>query len=481
VFNIPLVTVCALLSVLFSSNAGATERPNFVFIMTDDQAADAVGYKGRYSWLETPNIDRLAAEGAVFENFFVSTSLCSPSRAAILTGAYGHINGVTYNEQSDPQIPIFPSMLQVAGYQTAYIGKWHMAHHARPRAGFDYWLSFKGQGTYTHPKLNVNGVETQIEGYTTDLLTDYAEAWLRTEREGAKPFCLFVMHKANHDPMTPAPRHVDAWPGQVFSDTPESFASDMSDRPAWQRHAARYGVHNEVFHQNRDQPTPARIAPTNWDDWPLQKKMMNHLRCILAVDESVGRIYETLKAIGELDNTVLVFTSDNGYFLGEHRRNDKRLAYEESIRVPFVMRYPAVISAGTMVDASCMNIDVAPTFLELAGAERSAQFQGLSLLPVLNGETPADWRDYIFYQYFQETYAPGIPTMLAVRTDRWKYIHHPDLPGDIGELFDLTADPKEMRNLYLHPEYALRLKEMQTLLQTAELEFGYDTPIEPQY
>jgi N-acetylglucosamine-6-sulfatase len=476
-----LIRIGIIVLCLTNVMASNTPRPNFVFIMTDDQAADAVSYQGRYPWLQTPNIDRLAAEGAAFENFFVSTSLCSPSRAAILTGAYGHINGVTYNEQSDPKIPIFPSMLQAARYQTAYIGKWHMEHHARPRAGFDYWLSFKGQGTYTNPKLNVNGVETQIEGYTTDILTDYTETWLREQREVDKPFCLFVMHKANHDPMTPAPRHVDAWPGQAFGDAPESFTYDMSDRPAWQRHAAKYGVHQQVFHQNRDQPTPERIAPKNWEKWHLQQKMMNHLRCILAVDESVGRIYATLQEIGELDNTVLIFTSDNGYFLGEHRRNDKRLAYEESIRVPFVMRYPALIPAGTTVKAPCVNIDVAPTFLELAGAEPDAQFQGRSLLPVLDGETPDDWREYVFYQYFQEQYAPGIPTMLAVRTDRWKYIHHPDLPEDIGELYDLAADPKEMRNQYLNPEYAEQLQQMQQLLQTAKDTFGYDTPIEPQF
>ncbi|MEA2068093.1 MAG: sulfatase [Verrucomicrobiota bacterium] len=454
------------------------QRPNLVFIMTDDQAYDALGFKDRYPWLKTPNIDRLAAEGATFDNFFVSTALCSPSRAAILTGAYGHKNGVTYNEQGDPILPTFPLYLQKAGYETAYVGKWHMQPHARPRPGFDYWMSFRAQGQYFDPPVNINGEKKTVKGYTTDILTDYAQRWLQTGRDSEKPFCLFLMHKANHGPFSPAPRHKDAWPDATL-ERPLSSTYDMSDRPAWQRHASTYGVHNKPFHENRDKPTPERIAPGGWN--PKNKVILDHLRCILAVDESVGRIYETLRQTGELDNTLLVFTSDNGFFLGEHRRSDKRLAYEESIRVPFCARFPKMIPPGTRIDASCMNIDVAPTFFELAGLPPLEQFQGRSLVPVFSGRTPDSWRKYIFYEYFQERYAPGIPTMLAVRNDRWKYIDHPDLKDDIDELYDLQDDPREMKNLFLNPEYSTQLEQMRKLLRQAEKEVGYDTPIPPQY
>jgi N-acetylglucosamine-6-sulfatase len=472
------VTGLLLLAILIPGSSAAAVQPNLVLIVTDDQAHDAVGYQGRYPWLKTPNIDRLAAEGAVFENFFVTTSLCSPSRAAFLTGAYGHKNGVVHNAQSDPQLPIFPEKLQEAGYETAFVGKWHMANHARPRPGFNYWLSFRNQGQYFNPSLNENGREFQAEGYTTDILTDYSVNWLTKGRDARKPFCLCLMHKANHAPFQPAPRHQQAW-SEAKLPRPASNALDMSDRPAWLRHSMIYGVHNKAFHANRDKPTPDRIPPGEWDE--KSPKYLNHLRCILAVDDSVGRIYQALEKIGELDNTLIVFTSDNGYFLGEQRRGDKRLAYEESIRIPFCVRYPKSIQAGTRIDAFGMNIDIAPTFFELAGIRPLKQFQGRSLAPLFAGKTPADWREYVFYEYFQERYAPGIPTIFAVRTKDWKFIHHPDLKDEIDELYHLSVDPHEMKNLSLDSQYGLKLEEMRKLLELAKKEARYDRHIPPQF
>ncbi|MGC9316410.1 MAG: sulfatase-like hydrolase/transferase [Armatimonadota bacterium] len=444
-------------------------RPNIVMILTDDQRWDAMSnMPNRWPFLQTPNIDRLASEGARFENAFVTISLCSPSRACFLTGRHAHSHGVRTNEGTDvpPDMPTYPQVLQRAGYRTAFVGKWHMARSADPRPGFDYWLSFVGQGQYTDPPLQENHRAFQAQGYMTDILTDYAVRWLQRQ-DG--PFCLVLSHKAAHGPFTPAPRHRDAFPDAEIP-PPASFFEDFADKPAWLRRAMAHGARQD----NRDQPAPESLPPPEWD--PTQATRLDYLRCMLGIDDSVGRVLETLADIGELDNTLVAFAGDNGYFMGEHRRGDKRLAYEESMRIPLLMRYPALIEAGARIEAMALNIDLAPTLLELAGAQVPAGMHGRSLIGPLQGRE-AGWRDRFFYQYYQERWLPGLPTILAVRTDRWKYITCPDL-DDIDELYDLRHDPHEMTNLALAPEHAGTLAQMRAALEELKRETGYTPPPE---
>ncbi|QNN23952.1 sulfatase [Planctomycetales bacterium ZRK34] len=445
----------------------AAPRPNVVFILVDDLAYDALGFMGRYPFLKTPHIDQLAKEGAWFRNAFVTISLCSPSRSAFLTGMYAHNTGVPTNERCEipPDMPTFPSQLQKAGYSTAFIGKWHMLPRDDPRPGFDHWVSFKGQGVYFDPKLNVDGKPVNREGYITDLLTDYATAWLDKQAGKDKPFCLYLSHKAVHGPFTPAKRHAHEM-DDVELAVPESFLDDMADKPRWMRRNA-WGAMK-----------PGRVPDKlPQKQWPAKRKdRLGYLGAILAVDECVGRVMDTLKKIDRLDDTIVMFTSDNGFFMGEHRRGDKRLAYEESMRIPMIVRYPAKVKSGSVIDAMTLNIDIAPTFMQLGGAEIPDGVQGRSLVPVLDGSTPDNWRQAFLYEYFRERHFNQTPTLLAVRTERYKYIIATDEKDDIAELYDLQKDPKELESVINDPQYADVLAMMKSKLNMLKQKTGYHVP-----
>ncbi len=468
------LSVAVVLVVLFADFIYAgVARPNFLFVMVDDMAPDAI-FHNRFDFLKTPNFQRLADEGAVFENMFVTTSLCSPSRASILTGTYSHIHGVRYNEIQDPEphLEQFPQALQKVGYKTALIGKWHMAHHARPRPGFDYWLSFKGQGVYNDPEVNINGTEVKEAGYITDILTDKAVDFLSENKE--HPFCVLLWHKACHAPFTPAERHKDAF-ADAFIEEPESWALDFSEKPKWMRRGKVYGPHYQKWVDSEGKPVPSKLKNETWNP---PAPWMNMLRCLLAVDEGVGRVMNLLEEQGRLDSTVVIFMADNGWFYGEHRRGDKRLAYEESIRVPFAMRYPAKLKPGSRIEGMVANIDIGPTLLELAGAKIPKTMQGESFVPVMEGKATGRTAPF-FYEYFQEKYAPAIPTMLSIRTPEWKYIHLPyedAADGNFDELYRLDKDSNEMHNLIHSPEAAAQLKKMQQLLEDAKAQYGYTEP-----
>lgn len=442
-------------------------RPNILFILTDDQRWDAMSCMG-HPFLATPNMDRIAGEGALFSNAFVTTSLCSPSRASFLTGAYAHRHGVVTNEANDPDpaLPTFPQLLQRAGYETAFIGKWHMARKAGPRPGFDYWLSFVGQGQYENPKLNENGRDFQAEGYMTDLLTNHAVNWLKRARE--KPFCLVLSHKAVHGPFTPAPRHREAF-GDVDMAEPANFNDRYEGKPEWYRRISTYGARKARWIQSEGKPVPPALEPGKWES--RAKARIDYYRALLAVDEGIGRVFEALESTGEMDSTVIVFAGDNGFFHGEHRRGDKRLIYEESIRIPFLMRYPKIVKPGSRVSGMALNIDLAPTLLDLAGVAVPATMQGRSLLPLLQGRS-VRWRQSFLYEYFREEWLPGIPLMLGVRTPRWKYARYPDI-ADIEELYDLKDDPGELRNLAQDPSYEGRVEEMRRELQRLKEQTAY--------
>ena len=456
-----------------SRKGGASDqKPNIVFILTDDQAWNVLSRDGRYTFLETPNIDRLADEGMVFENAFVTTSLCSPSRASFLTGVYAHKHGVYINTIRDPfpSAPFMPKVLQDAGYETAFLGKWHMKHGAQPREGFDYWLSFDGQGEYFDPPLNENGRDFVEKGYMTDILTEYAVNWINKEHE--KPFCLFLWHKAVHAPFSPAPRDSAA-----FSDAKipvyDSWYDDMADKPEWLRRAWYYGVHYDPWVESKGKPVPPTIDPHPWD--PQKERWMNYLRAMLAVDKSAGDIRKCLEENDILDNTVIVYGSDNGFFIGAHQRSDKRLMYEESLRIPLFIRYPKLVKPGSTSSEMVLNIDVAPTLIELAGGNIPEKMQGKSLLPLLKQED-TDWRESIMYEYYQERYAPGLVTTVGVRNERYKYIESPDLPNDINELYDLEKDPGEMDNKINDPEYKEVKEKMIQELERLKAETGYFDP-----
>ena len=458
----PLIFWCCavmMLGGLFQPASSQTRQPNIIFIITDDQRWDSLGVTG-HQFAKTPHLDRLAREGALFRNFFTTTPLCSPSRASFLTGQYAHTHRIINNDKLGLDVIshtllTFPRRLREAGYETAFIGKWHMGLDDSRRPGFDYWISFKGQGLYLDPVVNINGEQRQLDGYITDWLNRRAVEFVARPR--TRPFLLYLSHKAVHVPYLPAKRH-EALYGEAKFVPPISAADDLSGKPVLRRTvepvdwAQLEGVAPEPAESRRGRATDQDSV------------VRDQLRCLAAVDEGVGMLLQALKKNGQLEQTVIVFTSDNGYLLGEHGQFDtKRFAYEESIRVPFIMRYPKLIAAGTRIDALALNIDVAPTLLELAGAAPLEKVHGQSLVPLL-GDRQAKWRESLLAEYFLEKVQPRAPAWQAVRTTRWKYIHYTELAG-MDELYDLQKDPHEMRNLIADPAAQSALSRMKSELE----------------
>ena len=445
-----MIRCLLLITVFFSLNLFSQKkdkRPNFLFILVDDQPFDAVGFSNRYPFLKTPNIDKLAKEGVHVENFFVTQSICSPSRASFLTGTYPHIHGVNQNNRYvDPDWENYAPYsvhLQNAGYQTAHVGKIHMAHkkgkdHIRP--GFDYWFSFIGQGKYFDPPVNDNGNEYREKGYMTDILTRKTITWLKELRDPNKPFSLNLWHKAVHQPFSPAPRHKGIYKNEELPTPPhDTHKETFKGKPDWQRKKT-FG-----FDWKKNLPIPKELPEITW---PINEdKYMQLLESIIAVDESLGEVLRVLEEIGELENTVVIYTSDNGYFMGEHTFIDKRLAYENSIRIPMIIRYPKLITKNSVVTEQCLNIDLAPTILDLAGLNKPSYMQGDSMLKLLKGKKDKKWRKSMLFEYYVDTAYPYAgPNQVAVRTKNYKFIDN-FLKNDIDELYDLVNDPGEMKNL----------------------------------
>ena len=471
------IFICFLISVLFTNSQQTkynSKQPNFLFVLVDDQPFDAVGFSGRYPFLKTPNIDRLKNEGANVENFFVTQSICSPSRASFLTGTYPHIHGVNQNNKHvDPnwnEFAPYSTHLQAASYETAHIGKIHMAHlkgkaHIRP--GFDYWYSFIGQGEYFDPQVNENGNEFQENGYITDILTEKAVDWLKNKRDSDKPFSINLWHKAVHQPHLPAPRHKSLYIDKELPTPPyDTHKETFKGKPEWQRKKT-FG-----FDWKKNLPIPLELPE---QEWPINyDRNMDLLRCLSSIDESLGKVLATLEEMGELDNTVIIYSSDNGYFMGEHTYLDKRLAYENSMRVPMVIRYPELIHKNTTVKQKCLNIDLAPTILNLAGLDIPNYMQGESMVDLLKGNDVDDWRDAILFEYFKDTYWPYAgPNQIAVRTDRYKLVDC-FLKKDIDELYDLQTDPGEMTNLINDSSYDAVEKDLREQAILLKKQFKYN-------
>ena len=452
-----LLVVTAAFGPLYGVSAAQSSPRNIVLILSDDHRYDFLSFMdGAPKFLETPHLDRMASEGAHLVNAFVSTSLCSPSRASILTGRYMHNHGVVDNQRPVPAGTIFfPEELQKAGYETGFVGKWHMGHdHDEPRAGFDHWASFRGQGTYFDPTLNINGKRETVRGYTTDILTDLATEWLGG-RQGEQPFFLYLSYKAVHYPFSPAPRHRGRYDGKQidYPDTMANTEENYLTQSRWirDRRYSYHGIdHMETGAFDKD-PVP------DFDD-------LYHRFCeaVHGLDENVGRILTYLDENGLSQDTVVLYMGDNGFALGEHGFYDKRDAFEVSMRVPMLARAPGLILPGTEIAQMVQNIDVAPTLLEVAGAKISERLSidGRSFLPLLQGES-LPWREYILYEYFWEWNFPATPTIFAIRTDRYKYIYYHGM-WDRDGFYDLETDPSERHNLIDVPAFQpriLRLRE----------------------
>lgn len=451
--------------------AAAADRPNVVYILCDDLRADCLGIAG-HPHLKTPNIDRIAKEGAYFKNAFCTTSLCSPSRASILSGKYAHSHGVLNNFTEYPvDLPSFPRQLQAAGYQTAYIGKWHMGEeNDAPRPGFDHFVTHKGQGKYFDTEFAINGEHKVIPGYYTHVVTDLAEGWLKQKRD--KPFLLMLGHKAPHSFYTPEERYAHSF-DDVKIDYPAS-AFQLDDKPAWfkTRLNTWHGIYGPLF--DFREKFPDRSSEAVKDFTAMTRSYWGTIR---SVDDSVGRLYALLKERGELDNTILIFAGDNGLLNGEHGMVDKRTMHEPSIRVPMVLRYPPLVAPNKPQAISQLTLheDTAPSILELCGAQPLPSIHGRSWKTLVAGGDNS-WRKSFHYAYNYEKQFPYTPNIRGVRGERWKYIRYPH--GDGGrdrhqaELYDLANDPQESKNLIGLPAHEKLVLELQAELDRLLKETG---------
>jgi len=426
---------------LKSQEPAQTDKPmNVIFILSDDHRYDFMGFMDTPAFLETPNLDRIRAKGMHIKNAFVSTALCSPSRASILTGQYAHKHGVIDNQRLVPEGTIFfPQLLQDVGYQTAFYGKWHMGDaNDDPRPGFDEWVSFRGQGDYYNPTLNVNGNRSQHQGYTADILTDYSLDWLQNDRDPNKPFFLYLSHKSVHAMFEPSETDLGRYDDEAltYPSTMANTEENYAGHPPWVREQ-RYSWHGVDYMYHGDM------------DFDIFYR--RYTETLTSMDRSIGRVLDYLEESGLEENTLVIYMSDNGFSFGEHGLIDKRHMYEESMRVPMLAYAPGLIEPGSSMDEMIQNIDIAPTVLSLAGALVPKNMDGQSFLPLLGGQH-IPWRDSVIYEYYWEWNFPQTPTTLGLRSDKYKYIFYHGTWGD-DELFDLQADPAEARNLFRDENY----------------------------
>ena len=440
--------------------AGATPR-NVVFILSDDHRHDAMGFLG-HPLAQTPAMDAMAASGAYIKNALVTTSLCSPSRASILTGLYTFRHRVIDNNRPIPPGTVyFPQYLQQAGYATAFVGKWHMGGESdAPQPGWDHWVSFAGQGHYLPPTpgytLNVNGNRVKQQGYITTELTDYAIDWLERQQAADKPFFLYLSHKAVHANFTPEERYEDSCKDLPFT-LPATAGTTATNRlaPRWLRdqrnswHGADFPYHSEL---------------------DIERYAKRYCETLRSVDDSIGRVLRQLKEMGIHDETLVIYMGDNGFMFGEHGLIDKRVAYEASMRVPMLVQCPALIKAGTVLDQMIANIDIGPTIMEAMGLETPPHMDGMSFLPLLRGEAKP-WRDHFLYVYYWEKNFPQTPTTFAIRTSTHKYITSYGL-WDADELYDLRADPDESSNLLYDPAHAKTARDLENRLYALMADLG---------
>lgn len=446
------------------------KQPNIIFIMSDDHAAHAMScYDSKIN--ETPNLDRIANEGIRFDNCFCTNSICAPSRAAILTGKYNHKNGVrTLGDNFDSTQPTVQRELRENGYQTALIGKWHLGHGGKSDpADFDHWNIFPGQGDYIDPMMIEMGEEKQIKGYATDIVTDQSIDWI-DNRDKEKPFMLMLHHKAPHRPWVPDEKYKDMYK-DVDIPEPETFNDDYSNRASAAEEAKMRIARDLTFTDVKANP-PEGLTDAELKSWFYQRYIKDYLRCVASIDDNVGRLLDYLDEEELAEDTIVVYTSDQGFFLGDHGWYDKRFMYEESLRMPFIVRYPRAIKPGISTKDFALNVDIPETFLDYAGIEIPEYMQGTSLRPVMEERTPEDWQDSMYYRYWEHLSVEHlVGAHYGVRTHDYKLIYYygealgcadaiddPRTPE--WELFDLVKDPYEMKSVYDDPAYADTVVEM---------------------
>jgi len=470
----------------------AAETPNILFIMTDDHASHALScYGSRIN--RTPNMDRIGLEGIQFDNCFCTNGICAPSRAVILTGRHSHINGIRDNaHEFDGRQSTFPKLLQKAGYQTALIGKWHLKSDP---TGFDYWNILPGQGDYYNPGLIEMGAKKQYPGYVTDILTDLGLDFLENRRRKDKPFLLMMHHKAPHRNWQPSPRHLTMYDDTRFPE-PETLFDDYATRSgAAREQEMTLRQHMEINSDLKMGPAPARLNEEQkeiWEKayapkreafkrdnpqgdelvrWKYRRYLEDYLACVAAVDESVGKMLDHLEKSGLAGNTLVVYTSDQGFYLGDHGWFDKRFMYEESLRMPLLMRLPAVIKPGSRNQNLICNLDFAPTFLELAGIRAPEAMQGVPLVEILRNGKARTWREAVYYHYYEYPAVHMVKRHYGIRTGRYKLIHfYYDI--DAWELYDLEKDPHELKNVYGDSAYADVGKELKAGLRRLQAFYG---------
>lgn len=483
--NSNLVLLLPIVSLVASKTSFAQDKPlNIVYIMTDDHSQQTIScYDNRY--ISTPNIDALAANGVKFTNSFVCNSISGPSRAVLMTGKHSHKNGMIDNStRFDNSQQTFPKLLQKAGYQTAIIGKWHL--FGTP-TGFNFWEILPGQGSYYNPDFITPSGNKRYDGYVTDVITNKSMEWL-DGRDKDKPFCLMVHHKAVHRVWASDTTHLSMFEDKTF-DIPKNFWDDYSSRDAAlnqkmsidkdmdlaydlkikdpkvkTRFGAPYGEYSRMNPSQKEawdavyQPITDDFMSKNLSgkelvEWKYQRYMKDYLKCVQSLDENIGRLMQYLKEEGLLENTIIVYASDQGFYMGEHGWFDKRFMYEESMRTPLVMQLPQSLKARGEIKQMVQNIDYAPTFLDIAGVDIPEDIQGVSMLPILKGEKPKDWRNSLYYHYYEFPDEHNVHKHYGVRNERYKLIHFYDDGIDKWELFDLKKDKMEMNNVYDNPNY----------------------------
>ncbi|HSI35273.1 MAG TPA: sulfatase [Tepidisphaeraceae bacterium] len=439
----------ALLALVFPVLAFAADAPpNILYIMSDDHASHAISAYGS-KINKTPNLDRLAREGIRFDNAFVTNALCGPSRACLLTGKYSHLNGFPDNRNNakfDGSQQTFNKLLGKAGYQTAVVGKWHLGSDP---VGFDHWDIMPGQGRYHDPIFLTNGQRNVVKGYVTDVITDKVIERLE-KRDKSKPFCFLYHHKAPHRAWEPDDKHAKMYEDGDIP-LPETFWDDYKNRGT----AAKdqdMSVAKTLTKTDLKIDPPAGLTGEKLVEWKYQRYIKDYLRVVASVDDNVGRVLDYLDKTGLAQNTIVIYTADNGFFLGDHGWFDKRFMYEQSMRVPLMIRYPGKIKAGSVAKELVNNVDFAPTFLDYAGVKVPEDMQGRSMRPILEGQTPADWRKSIYYRYYEFPQPHHVHPHYGIRTDRYKLIFFNTL--NEWEMYDLEKDPNEMKNVYLAPDYS---------------------------
>jgi len=488
---------CLLLSRFGPPLTAAEPRPNILMIFADDMTCQAIStYGERRHLLQTPGMDRLTHEGMRFDRCLVTNSICGPSRATILTGKYSHLNGFYNNSNCrfDGSQPTFPKMLQNAGYSTAVIGKWHLLSDP---TGFDHWHILPGQGIYYNPPMIRQGQTVQHAGYVTDIITDLSLDWLK-ERDKSKPFLLMTQHKAPHREWAPALRHL-GWDDDRLYPEPETLFDDYAGRskavsdhdmgldrtftdldakftqPTNMSEEQRR-VWSEYYDPRNARFREAKLTGQDLVRWRYNRYMHDYLACVKAVDESVSRILDFLDKEGLADNTIVVCSSDQGFFLGEHGWFDKRWIFEESLRTPLMVRWPKVTKPGSVNSNIVSLLDFAETFLDAAGVPIPSDMQGRSLMPLLKGVTPVDWRQSLYYHYYEFPVPHRVRPHSGVITDRYKLVHYEQPDVDDWELLDRQVDPLETKNFYRDPSYADTVKSLHAELNRLRREVGESDP-----